>query len=67
MRKPIGKDYVRVRLGGREYTYYCPGAKVGDLVTLPPSFVTPWPQEKKVVALGRRYFGKVKEAWITST
>jgi hypothetical protein len=62
MRPPIGKSYVRVRLGGGEYTYYCPGAKVGDMVRLPPNWFRPWAQERQVVALGRRYFGRIKQA-----
>jgi hypothetical protein len=62
MRWPIGKDYVRVRLGRHLYTYYCPGAKVGDLVEVPPNRIVPWPQQVRVEALGRRYFGHIRDA-----
>lgn len=63
MRPPFGKSYVRIRFGGqKEYTYYCPGARVGDTVVLPPNAVVPHEQRKRVVALGRRHWGSIRAA-----
>lgn len=65
VRRPFGKNYVRVRFvrGGKAYVYYCPEARKGDAVNLPPSRYAPYVQTRKVVGYGRRLFwGKVKTA-----
>lgn len=64
MRRPFGKDYVRVRFpaSNRTYTYYCPGMKIGESVGVPPNRFSAYPQIATVVALGRRWPWRVETA-----
>lgn len=63
MRLPFGRNFVRVQFHplGKEYVYYCPDARIGDWVTVPPSCFCKDQQTVEVVGLGRRLWtGKVK-------
>lgn len=65
VRRPwFGRDYVRVTFKGRQYTYFCPGCRVGEQILVPPKpgFEFNGERTVKVVALGRRYFGPIKSA-----
>lgn len=66
------RDIVRVRFpgGGRSWAYRCPGAKVGDIIKVPPTPYCQRDQYVPVVALGRGqgvggWAGPVKTAVLT--